>query len=125
MARLFPKEAQRLTSSDYEERLEGLKRSGVALWDTIGECERTGSLDSAIRNAKPNAILAFLKIHPTIKTVVLNGTEKVSTCGSAIWLKDVATACPNINVHVVPSTSPANAALKLEDLEVVWSTALN
>lgn len=124
MARLFPKEAQRLTSSDYEERLEGLKRSGVALWDTIGECERTGSLDSAIRNAKPNAILAFLTIHPTIKTVVLNG-RKSEDMWKRYMAKDVAMAFPNINVHVVPSTSPANAALKLEDLEVVWSIALN
>lgn len=42
MALLFPEETARLSSPDYEERLEGLRRSGVALWDTIGSCERAG-----------------------------------------------------------------------------------
>lgn len=79
MALLFPEETARLSSPDYEERLEGLRRSGVALWDTIGSCERAGSLDSSIRNMTPNDVAGLLKSHPTIGTVVLNGSLK--ECG--------------------------------------------
>lgn len=75
MALLFPEETARLSSPDYEERLEGLRRSGVALWDTIGSCERAGSLDSSIRNMTPNDVAGLLKSHPTIGTVVLNGSK--------------------------------------------------
>ena len=36
--------------SAYEEKLAMLLRHHIALWDSIGSCEREGSLDSAIRN---------------------------------------------------------------------------
>lgn len=42
MALLFPEETARLSSPDYEERLEGLRRSGVALWDTNDRLVRAG-----------------------------------------------------------------------------------
>lgn len=123
MALLFPEEAARLSSSDYEERLEGLRRSGVALWDTIGSCERAGSLDSSIRNMTPNDVAGLLKTHPTIGTVVLNGSKS-----AAVWRRHAQREAlgerPGLRVLALPSTSPANARLRLADLERVWRAAL-
>ena len=45
----------------------------IALWDCMKKANRKGSLDANIKNDIPNDIKAFLQIHPTITTVVLNG----------------------------------------------------
>lgn len=49
--------AGREFSSDYQEKKSVLAALRVALWDTIGECERVGSMDGNIKNAQPNPIL--------------------------------------------------------------------
>ena len=81
MARLFPKEAQRLTSSDYEERLEGLKRSY--------------GTPSANASAREASIVRYATLSPMPSWLFLQSiqplrpwystAEKVKTCGSAIW----------------------------------------
>lgn len=123
MGLLFPGEAALLSSPEYEERLEGLRRSGVVLWDTIGSCERAGSLDSSIRNITPNDVAGLLRAHPTIGTVVLNGSKS-----AAVWRRhaqrEVLGERSDLRVFALPSTSPANARLRLKDLERAWREAL-
>ena len=46
----------------------------IALWDCMKEADREGSLDANIKKYVPNDILTFLSSHPTISTIVLNGT---------------------------------------------------
>ena len=48
--------------SRYEEKLAMLLDHHIALWDSIGQCEREGSLDSAIREERGNDFTALL--HP-------------------------------------------------------------
>lgn len=119
MARLFPAEAEKLSSPDYGTRLEGLRSAGVALWDTIGSCERAGSLDSSIRGVTPNDIAGLLARFPTIETVILNGGKS-----AAVWRRHAERAAlavrPDLRVAALPSTSPANARLSLADLEKAW-----
>ena len=109
MALLFPEETARLSSPDYEERLEGLRRSG--------------SLDSSIRNMTPNDVAGLLKSHPTIGTVVLNGSKS-----AVVWRRHAQREAllerPDLRVLALPSTSPANARLRLADLEMTWREAL-
>ena len=47
----------------YDERLVRLAARGIALWDVVGEAQREGSLDGAIRGATPNQ-LARLSSRP-------------------------------------------------------------
>ena len=54
----------------YEQQVSVLCQHGFALWDIVASCSRKGSLDSAIKSDKPNDIRAFVKQHPTIKTIV-------------------------------------------------------
>ena len=52
----------------YEARLRMLLRHRIALWDSIASCEREGSLDSAIRAAKPNDFTALRASPPSAST---------------------------------------------------------
>ena len=102
----------------YEARIAAYVAAGGALWDTIGRCERTGSLDSAILCPEPNPIGAFLAQHPTIQKVLLNGG-----LAQRMWLRHVAPRLPadlSVEVFAMPSTSPANARWTLPKLIDAW-----
>src|SRR4051794_23264192 len=43
-----------LPQMDYAARQETVKAAGLAIWDIYDSCRRDGSLDSAIRHARPN-----------------------------------------------------------------------
>src|SRR5215207_5598445 len=62
---------------EYEERKRVLYAKGVAVWDVLGECYRTGSLDSAIEleSESPNGLAKFLENHVLINTIFFNGQK--------------------------------------------------
>ena len=57
----------------YPEKKAFLTRHHVALWDVYASAERRGSLDANIHDITPNDISGFLKEHPSIKAIALNG----------------------------------------------------
>ena len=57
----------------YSEKVEYLKRYGIALWDVLHAAERKGSLDANIRNEEFNDIEQLISDNPSIKVVVTNG----------------------------------------------------
>ena len=59
--------------TNYQDKLEYLKRHGIALWDVLHSAERDGSLDSNIRNEEFNDIAGFISEHPSIEVIVTNG----------------------------------------------------
>lgn len=59
--------------ASYEEKIECLHTNHIALWDIYQSCERESALDKDIRNEVPNDINGFLKAHPSIKVVIVNG----------------------------------------------------
>jgi G:T/U-mismatch repair DNA glycosylase len=50
--RVFAREAA--CNSTFDARLERVLKHGIGIWDVLAACHRADSLDSAIRNAKPN-----------------------------------------------------------------------
>ena len=86
-----------------------LLNGGVALWDAIESCDIKGSSDASIRNVVPAHIERITDAAP-IEVVVCNG----GTAGRLYkrYLQE-RTGLPAI---VLPSTSPANAAWRLERL---------
>ena len=62
-----------LRAIPYRDRIAGVKRAGIAIWDAYGACEREGSLDSAIRNAEFNDFARLLKRAPGITRACFNG----------------------------------------------------
>lgn len=97
-------------------------RCGVAIWDSIGRCEREGSLDQAIRNAEANDVAGFLEAHPGVVRILLNGAKSFE-----LFAKRIAPGVPErIERMRMPSTSPvpSRSYRKLEDKLAEWESGL-
>lgn len=105
---------------DYAAKQALLHKHHVALWDTLGYCERDGSLDSNIKNEAPNAVVELAGELPHLQAVVCNGGK-----AGAAFKKYFAKKMPErVQVFYLSSTSPANARLCLEDLAEHWQVIL-
>lgn len=110
-------------SDRYEERLGFALGHGVALWDVLAECEREGSLDSAIRKPEANDFETFYCDYPFIEQVFFNGQA-----AGELYRKQVLPKLTELGVGerirytVLPSSSPARAMsleAKLESWRVL------
>lgn len=107
----------------YDQRVAELSHAGIALWDVLAACERSGSLDSAIsrKSEVANDLAGFLALHPQITRVYFNGATAESTfrrhCKSLALRTD-------LHFTRLPSTSPAHASLRFEEKCAVWREAL-
>lgn len=93
-----------------EDRKVFLKRHKIGLYDVIEECDITNSEDASIRNITPIDIASILKRFPNIKAIGVTGS-KASSLFKKYLLDKV-----NIRVIYLPSTSPANAKMKNDEL---------
>ena len=99
----------------YAVRTARLVNHRVALWDVLATCTRKGSSDATIRDTVPNDIAGFLSAHPSVRCIALNG----QTAGRLFSLK--IGSVPKV---ILPSTSPANARLSLEEKTRIWEDCL-
>jgi TDG/mug DNA glycosylase family protein len=110
----------------YAQRTAGLARRGVALWDVLKACFRSGSLDSAIDDATIviNDFASFFRAHPRIAHVYFNGAKAEATYRRRVLpaLSDRAAALPLLRL---PSTSPAHAGMTLEQKKSAWRVILD
>ena len=105
---------------DYALRLERLTQAGVALWDVLQGCEREGSLDADIRNAVPNDFAGFLRAHPQLRRVCLNGGKAASLFRRQVLPSLPAALADPLVCLDLPSTSPAHAAISYEQKLAAW-----
>lgn len=70
--------------SNYEEKLECLRKNHIALWDVYKSCSRIGAADKTITNKVSNDIEGLLKKHPSIKRIILNGSEAAKNFHASI-----------------------------------------
>lgn len=106
-------------SMNYNNRCEALCSANIALWDVIGSCERPGSLDSDIRDESIviNDIASLVSQNPSIRHIACNGKKAYQ-----LFQQHSAHAVlsSKVEVSALPSTSPANAKWRLEDLIKSW-----
>lgn len=105
-----------LAALPYEARLERVLGHRVGIWDVLAACRREGSLDAAIREATPNDF-EWLRAHaPRLRKLCFNGktagrfAPKLAAAGYATL--------------VMPSSSPAHAALTFEQKLCDWQHLL-
>lgn len=105
------------TPETIEEKKKLILTHHLALWDVIAECEIVGSSDASIKNAKANDLSEILE-NASIRKIIVNG--KIA---EKLYIKYIEPVT-GIKAVVMPSTSPANAAWKLDKLIEVWGQAL-
>lgn len=98
----------------YDERLDHLLRARIALWDVLKTCTRESSLDSDILDASSvsNDFGRFFPEHPSVSNVFFNGA-KAESCFTRLVARNLSPDL-GLNLHRLPSTSPANAATPYE-----------
>lgn len=97
----------------YPDRLRRLTEAGIALWDVLGECERVGSLDTAIRGAseRPNDIAGLIAHHPELHTIAFNGAKARQAFRRHVEPDIDVEHLAQLRFLALPSTSPANASM--------------
>lgn len=102
---------------DSEAKRQMLLDAGIALWDVIASCEIEGSADSSIEEVTPNDLLPLIQ-DSRIHRVFTNG-------GTADRLyRRFCLPKTGLPARFLPSTSPANARMKLDDLAQAWQVIL-
>lgn len=102
-----------LKSKDDKQKL--LQSNGIGLWDSLSVCERDGSLDSKIKNYKPNDFSKF----QSVKYILFNGQK-----AAQYFKKYNAEYLENRKSEKLPSTSPANAFIPEDVKFEKWKKVL-
>ena len=113
ISRVFEREEPK----SIDEKRELLLSLGIALWDVIHSCEIVGSSDSSIKNALPNDVISVIQASK-IEKIYVNG--KTAKKYYDKFLKDKL----QMEAELLPSSSPANAALSLDGLTLIWKEKL-
>lgn len=107
----------------YAARCGRLADAGIALWDVLKASRRPGSLDADIRisSSEPNDFSDFFRKYPRIDAILFNGRQAERT-----FLRFVGDeACVDgRRLVLLPSTSPAHAAMPFAEKLERWRGAL-
>jgi len=105
--------------SNYNEKLDTIKKHKIGLWDVLDTCDREGSLDTNIKNQTLNNFEKLFKEYPNIKTVIFNGQDSCSYFNSLVHDKSDKTYLQ------LTSTSSANTHKTLDEKTQEWKAALS
>ena len=92
-----------------EEKRNFCLRNKIALWDVLKECDIEGASDSSIKNAVPNDLSVILN-SAKIQAIFATGAT------AAKLYKKFIEPETKIPAKTLPSTSPANAKIGVEEL---------
>ena len=109
---IWPSSAMITDADSYQKRSEWLLSKKLGLWDVYAACERTGSLDSNIRNAVLNDFSGLLLRCPDLQAIAHNGAESFKQAKHTRPL--------GLPVYKLPSTSPAHASWSFERKLAAW-----
>ncbi|HKL50693.1 MAG TPA: DNA-deoxyinosine glycosylase [Wenzhouxiangellaceae bacterium] len=112
-------------SLPYEQRIERLRKNGVALWDVIGKCRRSGSLDQKVEpdSIEVNDFGWLFQACPDLSLLAFNGRLAEKSFRRYV-VQGLPARFGKIDQVCLPSTSPAHAALRFEQKRDAWAGAL-
>ncbi len=96
-----------------EDKKELILSNKLALWDVIAQCEIEGSADSTITDVTANDLSVIIR-NSNVKRIFVNGKTAEKYYNKYTYPKT------GIKAVCLPSTSPANAAWKIEKLVEKW-----
>lgn len=102
------------TPTTIAEKKDMLLRNKIAIWDVIQSCDIIGSSDSSIKNVTAADVVELLQ-QSAIETIYANGALAKSLYDKFLAEKT------GIEAVKLPSTSPANARFRLENLIEAWN----
>jgi len=108
----------------YSDRAQALADKGVVVWDVLFDCERPGSLDSAIKRDSEvvNDFELFFTEQPELNRAILKGAmaEKIFRRHFPLLFSSNST---KISWYRCPSTSPAHASMSARQKLDEWRQA--
>lgn len=110
-------------TGNYDNRRAAVMRARIAIWDVLGASVRPGSMDADIDigTAMPNPLVELVAEQTSIRKICFNGQKARQLfdrlVGSSALREGVA-------LETLPSTSPAYAAMPLEEKTRRWHRAL-
>ena len=113
-------------AAPYPDRVAGLIAVRIAVWDVVAAAHREGSLDARIERetVRANDFAAFFERHAAIERICFNGAT-----AQALYARHVIPRLPArvaaLPFVILPSTSPAHAALRLADKQEIWRRELS
>jgi TDG/mug DNA glycosylase family protein len=110
----------------YQERLDRLGAQGIGLWDVIEQAHRSGSLDSAIASTglQANPLAQLITERPALTRLCFNGNMAYQVFHRSVLPNIDPLRWASIQVHQLPSTSPAHAAMAFDQKATLWQKAL-
>lgn len=106
----------------YEQRIKAIRSKGIALWDVLRSCARSGSLDRNMKmsSAVPNDIARLLQRRPSIRIIGLNGR----TAERIFKRHFSALGKHRLKVVYLPSSNSAHA-VRLKEKFRTWSLLID
>lgn len=89
-------------------------RHRIALWDVLASCDIAGASDASIGNPQANDLSLVIDAAP-IRTVFTTGSK-----AAMLYRKLCAPRFPDLPQIALPSTSSANARMRLDDLVAAY-----
>ncbi|MDD4855303.1 MAG: DNA-deoxyinosine glycosylase, partial [Sulfuricurvum sp.] len=106
-----------VTFQDNEDKKCFCIEKGIGVWDVIGSCERSNSSDSNLKNIVPNDFKKLLTEYPNIRVVAFTGKKAFDLFIK--YYKDLS-----IEKVLLPSTSPAHAAMQFKEKKAIYESFL-
>lgn len=110
-------------SADYRQRCAKILEHRYAIWDVLHAAQRTGSLDTAIRNARANDFASLFRNYPKLRMIAFNGKG-----AQALYRRHIATRADvsqeRVTTITLPSTSPAYVLPLAEKIQA-WKNAFD
>lgn len=111
-------------SGSYAERCRYLEEAGIAVWDVLARSVRPGSMDADIdlATAKSNPLAELVGANDSLVLVCFNGRKARQLFDRLVGVDAFSR---DIELITLPSTSPAYAAMSLDDKTTRWQDALS
>lgn len=108
----------------YEQRCQQLVSSRIAVWDVLAQSVRPGSMDADIHNktAKANDFKGFFSTHSDIGLVCFNGQKAAQLYRKMV---DTQQFQAQLRFEILPSTSPAYAAMPFAEKLSIWRNKIS